>query len=306
MADLTIEDYFVCIGAQKSGTTWLARVIADHPELFVTPVKEIHYFDHVAGITEHLNQKKRRSRYRKYHQRMWTQWSQFGAHRGQWAWYRDYMSSPIDDAWYVRLFRHRGKKRFAGEVTPEYAILGRTGLEHIRRLAPEARVIFIMRNPVERAWSQVLHQCRARGLDANRQSADTVSAMLSEPRFVELSDYAATLDDMAAVFRPDQTLTLFYEEIHADRPAALERVCRFIGASFDPGMFSALGRRFNRSQEAALPEAVRGRMRELYRSQVEAVRRRVGRVPVSWEKEFGAKAQAAPGTQATVSRPIKG
>jgi hypothetical protein len=294
MADLRIDDYFVCIGAQKSGTTWLARVLADHPDLFVTPVKEIHYFDHVAGITEHLNAQKRRSRYRKYHQRMWTQWSRFGEHRSQWGWYRDYMSSPIDDAWYVRLFRHRGRARFAGEVTPEYAILGRQGLEHIRRLAPEARVIFIMRNPVERAWSQVLHQCRARGLDANRQSRDAIGAMLAEPRFKELSDYASTLDDMAAVFRADQTLVLFYEEIHRDRPAALERVCRFIGVGFDASMFGELGRRFNISQEAALPDAVRTHMRELYRPQAEAVRRRIGRIPVSWDKEFAAAQAAGP------------
>ena len=58
-----IENYFVCVGAQKSGTTWLARVLADHPDVFVTPVKEIHYFDHVRGLTEHLSAKKSRSRY---------------------------------------------------------------------------------------------------------------------------------------------------------------------------------------------------------------------------------------------------
>ena len=65
-----IENLFVCVGAQKAGTTWLARVLEDHPEIFMTPVKEIHYFDHVAGITNHLNRRRMRSRYRKYHQRM--------------------------------------------------------------------------------------------------------------------------------------------------------------------------------------------------------------------------------------------
>ncbi len=288
-----IENYFVCIGAQKSGTTWLARMLSAHPDIFVTPVKEIHYFDHVAGITEHLNGHKRRSRYRKYHQRMWTQWSRFSEHRNQWAWYRDYMSRPIDDAWYERLFRHRGAATFAGEVTPEYAILGRKGLEHIQLLAPDARVLFIMRNPVERMWSQVLHQCRSRGLDANRLSSDAIIAMLSEPRFGELGDYAATLDDMAAVFNPGQTLPLFYEEMHADRLASLKQVCTFIGTTFDPGTFGELGRRFNRSQEAALPEAVRAHMRQLYRPQAEAVRQRLGHIPAAWDKEFGRNTASA-------------
>lgn len=290
-----IENYFVCIGAQKSGTTWLARMLAGHPDIFVTPVKEIHYFDHTAGLTEHLSDHKRRSRYRKYHQRMWTQWSRFPEHRSQWGWWRDYMASPIDDAWYARLFRHRGVARWAGEVTPEYAIIGADGMRHIKRLAPAARVVFIMRNPVERIWSQVLHQCRARGLDASRQTLDQIVAMVSEPRFGELGDYARTLDDMAAVFQPNQTLVLFYEEIHADRLGALSQVCRFIGTGFDPQHFGELGRRFNRSQEAILPEPVRQALRDRLRGQAEAVRDRIGRLPAAWEREFQRGAPALKG-----------
>jgi hypothetical protein len=286
MSAHVIDKYFVCIGAQKSGTTWLAKVLADHPELFLTPVKEIHYFDHVAGITEHLGSRKRTSRYRKYHQRMWTQWTRFGEYRGQWRWYRDYMSSPVDDAWYARLFTHRGRKAFAGEVTPEYAVLGREGLAHIKRLAPDARVLFIMRNPVTRAWSQVLHQCRSRNLDAGRQSPEAIAAMLAEPEFARFCDYAKTLDDMGAVFRPDQMMCLFYEEIHADRLKALADVCRFIGIGYDAAMFSGLDQRHNRSQEAKLPDPVRKLMRERYRGQMLGVRDRLGRVPTAWTKEW--------------------
>ena len=293
MSAPVIDKFFVCIGAQKSGTTWLARMLAEHPDLFLTPVKEIHYFDDVADITEHLSNKKRRSRYRKYHQRLWTQWHRFGEHRRQWAWYRDYMASPTDDAWYVRLFEHRGAKPFAGEVTPEYAILGRDGMEHIKRLAPDARVLFIMRNPIARAWSQVLHQCRARQLDANRQSTEAIVSMLAEPHFARFCDYTATLDDMAAVFASEQTLTMFYEDLHADRLEALRHVCQFIGIRFDPGWFGELGRRFNTSQEAALPDAVRDHMRELYRPQVDGVRRRLGRIPNAWERDFGPQTKVA-------------
>ena len=287
MRSIVIDDFFVCIGAQKAGTTWLARTLQTHPDLFLTPVKEIHYFDHIRGITEHLSNRKRRSRYRKYHQRLWTQWHHFGEYRGQWAWYRDYMRNPINDEWYASLFRHRGTKRFAGEVTPEYAILGKDGFEHLKTLAPEVRVLFIMRNPVTRAWSQALHQCRSRGLDATRLSPEAIGALLDEPQFQQLGDYIATLDTMAAVFRPDQTLELFYEDIHKDRLAALEQVCRFIGISYSARLFDKAGRRFNQSQEAALPDAVRARLRETYKPMAQAVRQRIGRVPDSWAKEFG-------------------
>jgi hypothetical protein len=287
MRSVVIKDFFVCIGAQKTGTTWLARALRTHPDLFLTPVTEVHYFDHIRGMTEHLSRRKRRSRYRKYHQRLLTQWHHFGEHRSQWGWYRDYMRSPINDEWYASLFRHRGDKQFAGEVTPEYAIIGKEGFEHLRTLAPEVRVLFVMRNPVTRAWSQALHLCRSRGLDATRQPPEAMDALLGEPQLQLHGDYIATLDAMAAVFRPDQTLELFYEDIQKDRVGALEQVCRFIGMSSSARVFDRAGRGINQSQEAALPETVRTRLRETYKPLAQSVRQRIGRVPESWTREFG-------------------
>ncbi|HRD76208.1 MAG TPA: sulfotransferase [Hyphomicrobiaceae bacterium] len=282
-----IDDYFVCVGAQKSGTTWLARILADHPELFLTPVKEIHYFDHVRGITGHLSMEKRRSRYRKYHQRLWTEWGRFSRNRQHWRWYRDYMRPEIGDRWYADLFRHRDGRRFAGEVTPEYAIIGREGFEHIRRLAPAARVLFIMRNPVERAWSQALHHARSERIDAGRASLEELKRIVDQPRFRALGDYGATLEAMSAVFPAEQSLAMFYEDIHKDRPAALEAVCRFIGIRFDPALLGDTGRRFNKSQDAKLPAELRVHLAKCYKATAEDVRRRLGRIPDAWAKEFG-------------------
>ena len=72
-----------------------------------------------------------------------------------------------------------------------------------------------------------------------------------------------------------------------ERLAAPAGVCRLIGTEFLPDYFSGLGRRFNRSQEAALPETVRAHLRQAFCGQAEAVRRRVGRIPAAWIKEFG-------------------
>ena len=286
MTTPVIDNYFVCIGAQKSGTTWLARVLAGHPDLFLMPVKEIHYFDHVRGVTEHLSRHKRRSRYRKYFQRALTQPFRLGEYRSQWRWYRDYMRDPVDDAWYADLFRHRGGRRMAGEVTPEYAILGEEGLQHITRLAPAARVIFIMRNPVTRAWSQVLHICRAEGRDANREAPDALIRLIDTPQFRAFGDYPATLAAMEAVFPASQRLLLFYEDVHKDRSEALARVCAFLDVPYLPSHFADVGRRFNRSETISLPDPVRAHLREVYRPVAAAVRARVGRIPQGWIDEL--------------------
>ncbi len=281
----TIDDYFVCVGAQKAGTTWLARVLAQHPDVFFTPVKEIHYFDHIAGLTAHLGDRKRRSRHRKYHQRLLTQWGRWGELRAQGAWYRSYMREPMDDAWYAALFANRGGCRFAGEATPEYALIGGDGFRHLKRLAPDARLLYVMRDPVARAWSQILHQCRSEGRDAARMPAPELIAMTQDARFAALSDYARTLDDISAVFPAEQVWLGFYEDIHADRAAALSDICRFIGTDFDRVWFRDLSRRYNISQAVALPDAVRSALGERYRGLVEAVEQRVGRVPEAWKAE---------------------
>ncbi len=281
-----IERYFVCIGAQKAGTTWLARVLSRHDEIFVTPVKEIHYFDHIAGLSEHLSPRKRRSRYRKYHQRMWTQWRNWREHRAQGAWYRTYMRATLDDAWYASLFAQRGGKKIAGEVTPEYALIGEAGLWHLKSLAPDARIIFIMRNPVTRAWSQLLHQCRVRKLEADSLSVSEFLAISEEERFETLADYIRVLDALDAVFEPEQVLLEFYEDIHADRAAAVKRICTFLDVGFDADRHGGLEKRFNPSQQARMPGDLGKSLSIKYRAMVREVEDRIGRVPASWRRDF--------------------
>ena len=281
-----IKDYFVCIGAQKAGTTWLGRVMSRHPEVFFTPVKEIHYFDHVRGITQHLSDKKRRSRLRKHYQRLLTQWGRLSELKAQNAWYSRYMSDPIDDDWYAALFADRLGRRFAGEATPEYAILGVEGLEHIRRLAPSARIIFIMRSPVRQAWSQLLHQCRVRRLDARKLDERQMREILADERVQALGNYPATLGDMARVFPRGQLLTLFYEEIHADRLAAIEQVSNFIGASFEAAKFDGLDERHNKSQDVAMPESFRAQLKATTREIAIKTGQAVGRLPEAWAREY--------------------
>lgn len=278
----TIDRYFVCIGAQKAGTTWLARTLSRHPDVFMTPVKEIHYFDHIRGVTAHLSDAKRRSRYRKYHQRMWTQWNRWSEYRVQGSWYRAYMKDPIDDNWYCSLFQDRLGRKMAGEATPEYSVLGRDGLDHIKRLAPDARVLYIMRDPVTRAWSQILHRCRVQNIDAGKVGDDRLISLTEPEDFRVHGDYGRVLDDLFAVFPSELVLTAFYEEIHEDRQAALSKICDFLGVGSFDDKESGLKKRYNRSQSVAMPDGVTRHLRSLYAPVVRQVEERLGTVPEQW------------------------
>ena len=282
-----IRDFFVCIGAQKAGTTWLARTLSLHPDLFLTPIKEIHYFDHVHNNTDDLSDRYRYSRRRKYRQKLFTQLHRFRPLHRQWSWYRAYMRTPIDDHWYTGLFLDRMGKRFAGEVTPHYAIIGQQGFEHLRRLAPQVRVLFILRNPVMRAWSQLLHYCRATDRNVTDLSMPELIALTEEaPNFKALGDYVTTIAELKQTFPADQILFLFYEDIHSDRANALRQVCAFIGIPFDAGNFPAISRRFNQSQNAPFPEEFRRFLQHMYHGQAIDVANSIGRIPKNWRQEF--------------------
>ncbi len=282
----TIERFFVCLGAQKAGTTWLARVLANHPEIFMTPVKEIHYFDHIQGLSQHLSDNKRRSRRRKYYQRHWTQLHRWGEYRAQREWYRDYMKDPIDDDWYRSLFAERAGRAFAGEATPEYALIGREGFDHLKRLAPKARLLYIVRNPVERAWSQVLHHCRKTGMDARALSFEAFTTVTDAASFKAHGDYAGVLANLERVFDSGQIAVEFYEDIHADRQVALERICRFIGVKDALAPPGDLKRRYNPSQRATMPEGFRDHLRHQLSATSRSMEKRLGRLPQNWRDEF--------------------
>ena len=51
---------FLVIGAQRAGTTWLHRVLRQHPSLWLPPVKELHYFDRLETKRTILDPKERR------------------------------------------------------------------------------------------------------------------------------------------------------------------------------------------------------------------------------------------------------
>ena len=63
---------------------------------------------------------------------------------------------PRDDNWYRTLFASAGK-RLTGDISPAYSKIGIGGTEHAKRLAPDAKVIMLVRNPVDRDLSHLIH-----------------------------------------------------------------------------------------------------------------------------------------------------
>ncbi len=120
---------FLCIGAQKAGTTWLDKNLRRHPALWLPPMKELQYFSHLhlpatrKWTTRQRRERERRERgsqlLRRYFERTIPRIGTSATSRG----------SPISpagrsaDDWYGRIFSLAPRERICGEVTPDYATL---------------------------------------------------------------------------------------------------------------------------------------------------------------------------------------
>jgi len=130
-----------------------------------------------------------------------------------------------------------GGKR--GEATPIY-IYWPNCLERVARYDPAMKLVFLFRDPVERAWSQWKMEF-ARGWETEpfawciregRARVDSPEA----PGFhriysyVERGFYAAQLEHALRLFPREQMLLLRSEDLDADPDGTLARICRFVGA----------------------------------------------------------------------------
>lgn len=187
---------FLIIGAQKAGTNWLKAMLRQHPEVFISAA-EIHYFNN------------------------------------------RYLDRTT--AWYAEHFAAAGAKKAVGEKTPNYLWVNRPATQanvsdvHLRihRLLPDAKLIMLLRNPVERAISGYNLLVR-RGAISPLARADELFAEAkrhSVERYgvIGMGMYFRQITTYREVFKPEQMLVLCFEEDVVAHPrAGVRKVCRFL------------------------------------------------------------------------------
>jgi hypothetical protein len=132
--------------------------------------------------------------------------------------------------WYEEFFAHAGQ-RVAGEICEEY-LSSAEALERIHDYAPDMHLICCLRNPYERAISSW------RFFGRNGLGEPTLVAQAERyPAVIDGGFYATHLQTMYSLFRKEQVLTFFFEDLAADPRGVVRRLYAFIGADpeFIPG-----------------------------------------------------------------------
>jgi hypothetical protein len=204
---MTWPNFFI-VGAANSGTTSLYRYLKQHPDVFMPALKEPHYFAQVNPSRE-----------------------------------QRYLRTIIrDEAAYLRLFRKAEGYKAIGEASPSY-LWEANAAERIQRVIPDAKIIILLRDPVERAYSHYLMDVReglqnlSFGDALHRDWNRTDKGWSVSQLYIELGLYAQQVRRYVEVFGPDQTLILMFEDLSnsaLNGKSVVADVLRFLDLSVAP------------------------------------------------------------------------
>jgi len=222
---LRLPNFFL-VGAPKAGTTSLYHYLDQHPQIYMSSIKEPHYFA-TEIREENCEAQLRRGMAREKRE------------------VREFLTGPmrekrfggIVEGWedHLRLFANATGQPALGEASACY-LWSPAAPEGIAAKIPEARILVILRDPAERAFSQYLHGVANGAVrwsfreHIHRNLCHRSGELCVHYPFLEFGLYHQQLSRYLSRFGPNVWVG-FYEDFKARPAAVYQDICRFLGVS---------------------------------------------------------------------------
>ena len=265
-ADIDLDRFpdFLIAGPQRTGTTWLHAHLRYHPQVFLSEPKEIFFFSSLKVQDGRRFQS------------------------NELSWYLQFFRDPI---WRAALktaiclwkYRQLYRPKIRGEATASYASLDRDVIQDIAILKPDIKVILMVRNPIERAWSHAKKDLvRNRGRKFEDVSESEFKRFFADPYQLQCAHYVENYDNWAACVRPEHLFVGMFDDIERRPEKLLLDVMTFLGVNSDPRYIDREVRNpVNPTESSRIPEQYRRFLEELLRPDLESLRQRFG---LSWSE----------------------
>ncbi len=218
MSSPVSSQFFVGVGVAKAGTSWFGHYFAAHPQVWFSPVKELHVFDqllvpeHCGVFTSRFDRRIERLEGRHVPHTERTAGLLDGSLARRQMVEADSLEETV--SLYRSFFTNRNAGSLAcGEITPSYSLLPATGYQAILRAHPDAKFLLVLRDPVDRFWSHLRFKGgRQPDFDPFRE----FETMLASSGAALRSEYDDLLDRFLPAVPEAQRLVVFFEDVFVD------------------------------------------------------------------------------------------
>ena len=239
--------HFMIIGTQKGGTTSLYQYLIQHPSIAPIWIKEPHFFD-------------------------------IYFYKGL-PWYRSHFPTTVEQYYSRYIQKH---DLITGEASPYY-LFHPQAAKRVSKTLPKAKLIIILRNPVDRAYSQYQHQTRQEGVESlsfeealakeEERLAGEEEKMLQDEKYFSFnhrhysylarSKYIEQLPPWMDLFPRDQFLILRSEDLYSNPKAVVQQTLDYL--NLPSSHLNQEYKPFNDAKYASMAPETRTRLVEYFK-----------------------------------------
>ncbi len=279
------QTFLFCVGATKAGTSWLFEYLREHRDCHFPTVKELHYFDALEGGNGGWQRKQHQARLddtraalnagatdNPYKQELVQDLE---------GWLEAFDGNTADDdAYLTYLKKGSGDAKVVGDFTPAYGLLSEGAFARMAGLGANVRFVYLLRDPVDRIWSNIRMVAGAGGAAALQAKIDGVLAGTAT-NILDRSNYRRTLNRLSRAVPAGNLHVEFYERLFT--PEAIERLCGFLGITPAPASFDRV---VHGSVRADLSADRRAQLQAALKPQYNFIEKFMGELPDEWTQKM--------------------
>jgi hypothetical protein len=212
---------FLCIGARKTGTTWLYKFLQAHPDCAMPAMKEINFFNSPLFSCNGIRRPRLERKWAETRKKLGL--SPDSPMPSSWA--------EAPERWYFGLFARQAGV-VSGDVSPLYQEIHDDRISRVHRLLPKTKIIYILRHPLERILSDFSMYANNRRIDVPSMDHNELFELFRR-QYARSMGYAEIYARWAEHF---PVAVFFYEELKSNPEGFADSICDYLNIRRAPAL----------------------------------------------------------------------
>ena len=279
---------FIGIGVKKSGTTWLFNCLNQIDQFDLPSQKELHYFSKSPRYQSPSHYsfsllQKFVTKSKKF-KRMLKKIHYWKGKKFYLGTFHSKFKFAKNDVEYLSNFNNLNG--FTGEITPAYSLLDEKDIKHMHELLPGVKLIYILRNPIDRAWSDYKFTCKKKLNKSSTLNPQEILRFMKSDGQTLRSNYLKTIDLYSKVFTNNQILICFYDAIINQPESLIKNILNHIcGKNKISIKHINFSEKVNSGLKIDMPEEIHNYLKIVYHDQIKELSEKYGGYFNYWYEE---------------------